>query len=102
MGQGLDLSVEIGVLALRRRDCLVLCSDGLTKHITDDEIRDAVLAAPSLAAACEALIECTNRRGGEDNVTVVLAGVNGDVPLAAAADGLTRTFRRVSSFEERS
>lgn len=55
-------------------DTFVLCSDGLTGHVSDDEIADAVLAAEDLEAGCDRLIDLANSRGGEDNITVLLLG----------------------------
>jgi len=57
--------------SLRDRDRFLLCSDGLTGHVGDDEIRDA-LAGRSPQAACEALLNLTLERGASDNVTVVV------------------------------
>jgi len=56
-------------------DLFVLCSDGLTNHVEDQEIAKLSLESPDLDICCEALIELANRRGGEDNTTVVLARV---------------------------
>jgi protein phosphatase len=56
-------------------DLFVLCSDGLTNHLEDHEIAKVVLETSDLEASCGALIELANRRGGEDNTTVVLARV---------------------------
>jgi protein phosphatase len=53
-------------------DLFVLCSDGLTGHVDDDEIARTVLADPDLDAVCERLVELANERGGDDNITVVL------------------------------
>ena len=53
-------------------DLVVLCSDGLTTHVADDEIVAITAATDDLDAACAQLVELANRRGGEDNVTVVL------------------------------
>jgi serine/threonine protein phosphatase PrpC len=44
MGHQTEVKVALAKLELRNRDCLVLCSDGLTLHVSDEEIRDAVLA----------------------------------------------------------
>jgi len=49
----------------------VLCSDGLTAHVSDDEILDCVLVRGS-QEACDALIALTLRRGALDNVTVIV------------------------------
>lgn len=55
-------------------DVFVLCSDGLTNHVLDAEIAKIVSAHADLEAACAALVECANARGGEDNITCVLVG----------------------------
>ena len=52
-------------------DKFLICSDGLTAHVADDEIGGA-LAEKSPEAACGSLIELTLSRGGTDNVTVVI------------------------------
>jgi protein phosphatase len=53
-------------------DVLALCSDGLTGHVSDDELAGAIAAEPRLERACEQLVELANQRGGEDNITVAL------------------------------
>jgi len=53
-------------------DTFVLCSDGLTGHVNDEEIAEAVLQADDLEGACDRLVDTANARGGEDNITVVL------------------------------
>ncbi len=58
-------------LRLRPNDLILLCSDGLTDLVSDDEIRD-VLESEDLAKAPEILIGMANERGGHDNITVVL------------------------------
>jgi serine/threonine protein phosphatase PrpC len=102
VGQTLDIHVAVSVLDLRSRDCLLLCSDGLTNKLSEDELRSTVIGAPSLGAACAALIARANQRGGEDNITAVLVGVNGDLPAsqsANAANAFEGTYRVVRSFE---
>src|SRR5208282_1745889 len=53
MGSRDGVKVAIGKLELRDRDCLLLCSDGLTGALTDEEIRCAVLESKTLDVACE-------------------------------------------------
>ncbi len=53
-------------------DRYLLCSDGLTGHLADAEIAELVSDDSDLDAACERLIDLANRRGGDDNITVVL------------------------------
>lgn len=56
---------------LNDRDAFLLCSDGLTGHLQDDEILSMMRGQPS-QAACEALLAETLRRGASDNVTIVI------------------------------
>ena len=64
---------DLAELTPEAGDLFVLCSDGLTNHLEDHEIAKLVLESSDLDASCAALIELANRRGGEDNTTVVLA-----------------------------
>ena len=67
-------------LPLDPGDRLLLCSDGLTLMVTDDEIA-ANLATESADETVWALIEEANQAGGQDNITVIIADV-----LAGAND----------------
>lgn len=71
VGDERGIQPDVFVEQLRANDRLLLCSDGLTRHVTDDEIAArASRAAP--AAAADQLVALANERGGEDNVTVVV------------------------------
>lgn len=63
---------QIVVQGLERRDVMLLCTDGLTKHVSDDEIRAHLMRGPSSEATCRSLVELALDRGGQDNVTVVV------------------------------
>jgi serine/threonine protein phosphatase PrpC len=84
MGRESLMSIDLGRLELRRGDRLLLCSDGLSGLVADSEMLDAVLGCGSLEAGCDQLVALANARGGQDNITVVLAVVTGpEVPLRA-------------------
>ena len=69
---------------LEPTDILLLCSDGLTKMLTDQEIQALLLKdTPHLDHICNRLVKTANRLGGEDNTTVVLIGAETD---AASVD----------------
>jgi protein phosphatase len=53
-------------------DVGLLCSDGLTKHVPDERIRERLNDMPSAKAGCEALLQDALERGGTDNITVVI------------------------------
>lgn len=59
-------------LRLDPGDTLLLCSDGLTDLVWDDEILKIVRSARDLKTAAENLVDLANQRGGHDNITVVL------------------------------
>jgi protein phosphatase len=63
---------DIQRLDARRGDRILLCSDGLTKHVPDDDIGRVVGSNASLLSRCERLVSLANEAGGTDNVTVVL------------------------------
>lgn len=72
-----DVAVDTMVVPIKEGDIYVLCSDGLANLVTQTEIRDVVLDC-FLRDAPRALISLANDRGGDDNITVVIAYVNGD------------------------
>ena len=79
---GTDPDVDVDTLAVDAQpgDVFLLCSDGLTTMVGDDEILQAVRGNESLEQAARTLVKAANRRGGEDNITVVLFRVDaGDV-----------------------
>ncbi len=71
VGAESELVLEMVQDQFRPGDLFLLCSDGLTKELTDDEIA-ALLPVRPLARTADDLIEAALRHGGSDNVTVVL------------------------------
>ena len=70
---GPEAEVEVDTLTFSARpgDVFVLCSDGLTTMIKDDEIARIIGRSESLDEAVRALVEAANEAGGRDNITVV-------------------------------
>ena len=60
---------------LKTGDVLLMCSDGLTDMVWDDEILRLVTTRNALKSAAEDLVDRANERGGHDNITVILVGV---------------------------
>lgn len=86
LGAQRELSPVTGRLRLRNGDMLLLCSDGLSGKLRADDINKIVEETKDdLQATCSALVEEANNRGGEDNITVVLARFTGD-ELEAPSD----------------
>jgi serine/threonine protein phosphatase PrpC len=68
---------ELAKVPLDAGDRLLLCSDGLTKHLRDDEIASVLGEGSPAAVRCKTLVERANAAGGSDNVTVVIGNVRG-------------------------
>jgi protein phosphatase len=79
LGAQPDLSPVTARVRLYRDDLLLLCSDGLSGKLRGEDIlRIVTNSNGDLQHACEALVGEANDRGGEDNITVVLARLTGD------------------------
>ena len=68
-----ELSTSLGLVDLQPGDTLLLCTDGLTRHASDERITELLAGAGSAEAACKALVDAALADGGTDNVTVVVA-----------------------------
>jgi protein phosphatase len=69
---GGDLVPSVGVVDLMEGDTLLLCTDGLTKHVPDDQIAK-LLATGSAESSAQTLLDAALAGGGSDNITVVVA-----------------------------
>ena len=63
---------------LRRGDVLLLCSDGLSGVVNDEEVQTALAGGQDLESLCDGLVRLANERGGPDNITVLAARLDGD------------------------
>jgi protein phosphatase len=72
IGQSEHLELDSQVITLNPTTRILLCSDGLWTVVPETYILDTVTNAPNLQAACDALVEAANRKGGPDNITVIL------------------------------
>ena len=66
-------------------DIYVLCSDGLSGMIADEDIKEIASSTPDIRDACRRLIQRANERGGEDNITAVLIKIEELADDATAA-----------------
>ena len=71
-GDSHDLQPELSTLELRLRDTLLFCSDGLTRHVSDDDIANLIEQNHSTEIICHQLVDAANQKGGEDNITVIV------------------------------
>jgi len=86
LGTEADVEVDTFSVAAEPGDIYLVCSDGLSSMIRDDEILSVVASAEaSPDGIAEGLVEAANRAGGEDNVTVVVFEIIAGEPLAEDA-----------------
>ncbi|MEW6129879.1 MAG: PP2C family serine/threonine-protein phosphatase [Acidobacteriota bacterium] len=77
LGATPGVNIVIDRLPVKDMDIVVLCSDGLSNKVRPEEMNQIIHDAPSLKEACDMLIELANQRGGEDNITVIVAQFSG-------------------------
>ena len=70
---GSDATPDVTRHELKRGDALLLCTDGLTKHVSDDRIAERMRTMTSAEQVVRALIDDALAGGGTDNVTVMVA-----------------------------
>ena len=88
LGAQPDIEVDTEEHPLFARDILMLCSDGLTRMVTEPEIAGTLQAETDPEKAAAKLVELANDRGGGDNITVVV------VRVAAESKGWFSWLRR--------
>jgi len=71
-GGNSEVKPEVHKHTVEPGDVLMLCTDGLTGMIPDDEIASMLAQDAPPEQTCQALVDEANRRGGKDNITVVV------------------------------
>ena len=72
LGAGRDVDVDFFDIRLTPGDILLLCSDGLSNMVPDEDIRQVILTSETLEEAGRRLVSMANDNGGRDNIAVVL------------------------------
>lgn len=67
-----DIDIDIFEMDFNDRDVILLCSDGLTNMLYDDDILETVRNAGDIDNAAKTLVALANNRGGVDNISVIL------------------------------
>ena len=80
------MQVDLTYVMLRIGDTLLLCSDGLSGMVRNDEIREVLRSVEDPLEACKVLTDRANQAGGHDNITVVIAKFEGDGLKSPAKD----------------
>jgi PPM family protein phosphatase len=76
LGVGPDVELDSATHAAAEGDRLLVCTDGLSNEVPDDEIASLMATTEDLQATADALVDLALSRGGRDNVAVVVADVS--------------------------
>jgi len=77
LGTADSVQVDLTYVALRKGDTLLLCSDGLSGMVRNEEIREVMRTVEEPLEICKVLTDRANQAGGHDNITVVVARFEG-------------------------
>lgn len=77
LGREPEVDVDLHEVPLRAGDYLVLCSDGLTRTVSENAMAEAIVQLREPERICRHLIDAANSNGGVDNVTVIVVEVEG-------------------------
>jgi protein phosphatase len=88
LGVGPEVKVDLEELTVSEDDKLVLCSDGLSELVSEDEILLEVQSNTRPDIACDELIHLAKQRGGEDNITVIVAHLHRENLLVRLLESL--------------
>jgi PPM family protein phosphatase len=89
LGPEPDVNVDTMTVPAKDGDLFLLCSDGLTTMVPEPRIAEIINGADDLNTAVRRLVQEANRRGGRDNITVVLFKVEQSEAKAEATEDLT-------------
>lgn len=78
LGNDPAMKADSFVVGVSRGDRVLLCTDGLSSMVPDDEIEEAMVSSPAPQACADALVELALKAGGHDNVTCVVIDVKDD------------------------
>lgn len=92
VGSDEELEIIFTQVSLCRGDVLLLCSDGLSGVISEEEICDGIIRSRSMRGAADRLVRLALEAGGPDNVTVVLCRVDGSSLPAPSSSALRVTI----------
>jgi protein phosphatase len=73
VGMGGEVRPDVLTLELNDRDWLLLCTDGLTDGVREQEVESILVRSANIHEACEALVGAARATGGRDNITVMVA-----------------------------
>src|SRR6185503_10371373 len=100
LGAESDVEVDMKVLEVDDGTEFLLCTDGITRHIPDHELRELLLTHDNLPALCDELKRICYQRGAEDNLTAVIVSVGDPIPARERNNDLQKTISPEDAVQE--
>ncbi|HMG73470.1 MAG TPA: PP2C family serine/threonine-protein phosphatase [Pyrinomonadaceae bacterium] len=91
LGAEESVEVDMKTIEVGEGDSFLLCTDGITRHIPDNELRELLLSGQSVDAICAEMKNRCYQRGAEDNLTAVIVQM-GAPPAAGSDDERTVSY----------
>lgn len=73
-----DIDVDIRIMEWKKQDILLLCSDGLSNRVSEEQLHQTVASLVPLEQRADQLIELALQAGGDDNITLILCDMDQD------------------------
>jgi protein phosphatase len=86
------VEVDMKVIEVDEGTEFLLCTDGITRHIPDHELRRLLITYDDLTTLCGELKRLCYERGAEDNLTAVVVRIGAPIPATSRAEDLERTI----------
>lgn len=93
------LQVAVNAIELRSNDLFLICSDGLSGKLSTEDMTNIVNSGESLMVVAKEMVELAKQRGGEDNISVILAYIEGDGLKTHSQETLSRAIKVLSRFD---
>ncbi len=92
VGAEMTVDIDIKTIILEPDTTFLLCSDGITRHIPDQEIAELLTTGMSVEQVCEQMKEMCYSRGAEDNLTAVIVKTASEIQGSVAAPQTAEDF----------
>jgi serine/threonine protein phosphatase PrpC len=93
LGAESDVEVDMKVIEVDERTQFLLCTDGITRHIPDHELRHLLITHDDLPALCNELKRLCYERGAEDNLTAVVVSIGPPLSANDRVEDLEKTIQ---------
>lgn len=89
LGTEENVTPDVKSLSIEKGNKLLVCSDGLTDKVTEEELAEVIQAMTKMEVSGQVLIDLANERGGEDNISLIIIQYNAEQESAPEAGDIS-------------